>query len=76
MKSLIMILTILAIMVSAPLANARDASRDWLMHIDKEQLGNQQRWEAVWHARTPAERAEAYQNYVYNLPELWAPIGN
>lgn len=66
MKSFIMIVVILAIMISAPFANARDESRDWLMHEWKEQLAEQQRQEAVWHARTPADRAAAYQNYVYN----------
>jgi hypothetical protein len=76
MKSFIMILAILGIMISAPFANARDANRDELRRIWNQQIASQQRLEAVWHARTPAERAEAYQNYVYNLPELWEPMGN
>ncbi len=76
MKSLLMILAILAIMISAPFANARDQSRDWLMHEWKEQIADQHRWEAVMHARTPEQRAQAYQNYVYNDRRLWAPFGN
>lgn len=76
MKKLIMVLTMLAIMVSAPFANARDQSRDWLMHEWKEQVADQQRLEAVWQAKTPAARSEAYQNYVYNSRRLWAPFDN
>ncbi len=76
MKTLIMVLTMLAIMISAPFANARDEIRDSLMHEWKEQVADQQRLEAVWQAKTPAARAEAYQNYVYNSRRLWAPFGN
>ncbi|MBI5248298.1 MAG: hypothetical protein HY912_02285 [Desulfomonile tiedjei] len=73
MKKLITIMISLAIMASAPLAFARDESRDYLMHIWKQQLANQKRWEAVVNAPTPSERAEALQTYQYNLPQLWEP---
>ncbi len=76
MKNIIMIVAILAIMISAPFANARDEVRDSLSHEWKEQVADQKRLEAVWSARTPGERAAAYQNYVYNSPRLWAPFGN
>jgi hypothetical protein len=76
MNKLTMAFIIMAIVVSVPFANARDQSRDWLMHEWKEQVADQHRLEAVWHARTPAARAEMYQNYVYNNARRWAPFGN
>ncbi len=72
MRTLIIALALLmASLISAPLALARDANRDALLHIWHQQQMQQQRWEAVQKARTPAEREEAYQIYMYNLPSLW-----
>ncbi|MBI5251650.1 MAG: hypothetical protein HY912_19330 [Desulfomonile tiedjei] len=73
MKKLVLIFMLSATMALAPFAVARDASRDYLMHIWKEQLQNQKRWEAVQKAPTPAAREEALKIYTYNLPHLWEP---
>jgi hypothetical protein len=73
MKTTIIIVTLMAMLFSAPFAMARDASRDYLMHIWKEQLQNQKRWQAVQKASTPAAREEALKIYTYNLPYLWEP---
>jgi hypothetical protein len=76
MKKVFIALILLGSLASAPFALARDASRDYLMHIWKEQQADQKRWEAVATARTPAERAEAHKIYIYNLARLWEPVGN
>ncbi|AFM24954.1 hypothetical protein [Desulfomonile tiedjei] len=73
MKKLLVIFMLLAMLAPAPFAVARDASRDYLMHIWKQQQGDQKRWRAVMTAKTLAEREEAYKTYVYNLPRLWEP---
>lgn len=76
MKRLIILLVLLASLASVTAAMARDQSRDYLMHIWKQQQADQRRWEAVQMARTPSEREQAYQNYIYNQPWLWEPFGD
>lgn len=76
MKKLIILLALLTSLASVSVALARDASRDYLMHIWKEQQADQKRWEAVQKARTSTEREQAFQIYMYNLPRLWEPFGN
>ncbi len=73
MKKLMTLLISLAIMGSAPLAMARDANRDYQMHILKQQEESQKRWEAVQKAPTPDVRDEALRKYFDNLPGRWAP---
>jgi hypothetical protein len=55
---------------SIPLAAARDANRDSILHKLAEQQRQQKRWEAVMNS-TGAARQEALQQYLYNLPRLW-----
>jgi hypothetical protein len=73
MKKFITLIISIIMMGSVSVVMARDASRDSLMHILKEQAASQKRWEAVERATSPAERDEALKNYYYNLPERWAP---
>ena len=73
MKKLITVVMSLVIIGSAPFAMARDANRDYQMHILKQQEESQKRWEAVQKAPTPAGRDEALSNYFDNLPSRWAP---
>lgn len=74
MKKLMAFLISMAIMSSAAFAAARDANRDYLMHIWKQQLADQKRWEAVVKAPTPEARATALQDYQYNSPDIWDPV--